>query len=113
MENQLQRNNTLQKPIVLTTEQMKFAKIIYHVNQLTPYPLTGVQIEDWAKTLADLYRGLDLEVLKDIIKEMKLDNLEWNPKQGIQNLTRALKQKGINDFYTQNEIDKINAEYNI
>lgn len=113
MENQLQQINTHQKSIVLSDREVEIAVEIYQVNQLTAFPLSASQIEDWSKSLAELYPTLDLKIINEIIRDMKLDRIEWNPKQGIQNITRAIKQKGINDFYTQTEIDKINAEYNI
>jgi hypothetical protein len=90
MENQLQTTSTHQLPIVLNDKENKIAAIVYHVNQLTSYPLSGVQIEDWAKSINELMPDVDLVELKRVINNFKLGVFEWDYRKGIQNIFLAI-----------------------
>lgn len=106
MENQLQQSNTHQSNIVLSNREIEIAKIVYHINQLIAYPLSAIQIEDWARSLNELYPKIDLNILKNTIRMMKLGKIDFDSKKGIQNITCALHDQGIYDQDSQNNIDE-------
>jgi len=76
----------------LTVEQEAVSSIVYEVNQLRQYPLTAVEIAEWADTLLEFKSDLDYEALRFIIQQMKFGNLEYEQKDGVQNLTRAFQK---------------------
>jgi hypothetical protein len=92
MENQVQLSNTHQNSIALNGKEIEIAKIIYHVNQLTSFPLSATQIEDWTRTISEIRPNQDLIKLRAIINMMKIGEIEYNSRIGIQNLFLALKK---------------------
>lgn len=85
MENQLQKiDNSLST--LLNNKEIEIAKIVWHVNQLVAYPLTDNQIEAWSKSINKLIPSLDLKKLELLIDEMKVGNIDWDTRKGIQNL---------------------------
>ena len=68
------------------------ARIVYEVNQLRQYPLNDIEIAEWATTLDEFDPKMDLEALRFIIQQMKFGNLEYEQKDGVQNLTRAFQK---------------------
>ena len=50
------------------------------------------EIAEWADTLLEFKPELDYEALRFIIQQMKFGNLEYEQKDGVQNLTRAFKK---------------------
>ena len=87
---QLRSNHNLSTP--LNQKELEIAKVIWHVNQLQPYPLSDNQIEAWSKSINELRPNQDIDVLRAIINMMKFGNCEFNPKLGIQNIFIALKK---------------------
>lgn len=92
MENQLQERNIHPQHIVLSEKEIKLSAIIYHVNQLTAYPLSAIQIEDWARSINELRPNQNLFILKSIINMMKIGSIDFNSRIGIQNIFLALKK---------------------
>lgn len=92
MENQLQVSNIHQNSIALNEKEVEIAKIIYHINQLTSFPLSATQIEDWTRTINELRPHQDLVKLKAIVNMMKIGEIEYNSRLGIQNIFLALKK---------------------
>jgi hypothetical protein len=75
-------------------------RIVYQVNFLRQYPLSPIEIAEWSRTLLEFDTELDFEALKFIIQQMKFGNLEYEQKDGVQNLTRAfLKIEKVNTGY--------------
>lgn len=110
MDNQLIiQDSTPQKFIGLSSKEEELTGILYHVNQLTSFPLTMVQIQDWAITINDFYPDLDVEILKTIIRKFKVGRYKWNNKEGIQNICETLTDLRIIDRYSLKE-DKENEE---
>lgn len=62
------------------------AKQVYQINQLIPYPLTDIQIEDVSKSLSELLPELNSEDLKTIIDRFKMNHYEWDRTKVIQNI---------------------------
>lgn len=90
--------------IQLTSTEVRFTelcKILYHVNQLTAFPMVVEQIQDWAKSLLLLIPDLEFNALEFLINEMKLSRYEFDKNLGIQNLTRglALIKKNKSGYY--------------
>lgn len=104
MENQITaQNNTPQKSFELSYKEKEITGIIYHVNQLTSFALSDIQIQDWSITINDFYPDLDLELLKKIIRKYKVGAYKWDSRQGIQNICEILSQYRIFDIYTKKE----------
>jgi hypothetical protein len=68
------------------------ARIVYEVNQLRQYPLNDIEIAEWATTLNEFNPDMEIEALQFIIQQMKFGNLEYEQKDGVQNLTRAFQR---------------------
>lgn len=92
MENQLQKVN---QSLELSDKELSLAVEIFHVNQVMPYPLSDLQISDWAKSINELMPEVSSADIKKIIDDFKLDNIEWDNKKGIQNIFNAISPKSI------------------
>jgi hypothetical protein len=86
----------------LPEEFEQLCQIVYQVNFLRQYPLSPVEIAEWARTLVEFDPELDYATLKFIIQQMKFGNLEYEQKDGVQNLTRAFQK-----------IEKVNTGYRL
>jgi len=75
----------------VSDREMQIGKIIYHVNQLTPFPISDENIIAWAKSIDELKPNLKLEDLKKAIDKLKLGEVDFNPHVGIQNIFNALR----------------------
>lgn len=78
----------------LAPELERLCKIIYQCNQLRPYPLTAMEIAEYADSLLRLIPDLNFEKVEFMVDQMLLGNIEWDTKLGIQNLTNGLKVIG-------------------
>jgi hypothetical protein len=92
----MENNNHLQKMsdsniVKLTNKEIEISGEIYEVNQLAPYPLSSIQIEDWARSLNRLLPNLEISTLSSLIDDFKRDNIEWDYKKGIQNIFIGLR----------------------
>jgi hypothetical protein len=74
----------------LNKQEISTYNVIVEVNNLTAFPMSGDQIEVWAKDLVRLIPGLDLGALAFLIDQMKLGNYDYDKNLGIQNLTQGL-----------------------
>lgn len=81
-------NDTVSLPLHVEA----IARIVYEVNQLRQYPLNDIEIAEWATTLDEFDPKIDLEALRFIIQQMKFGNMEYEQKDGVQNLTRAFRK---------------------
>jgi len=77
---------------VLSDKQVLIAQQVYHVNQLRNYPLSVTDIEDWARSIDDLYPELEVNDLKEVILKFKKDEYIYDPSKGIQNIVNGLKK---------------------
>lgn len=90
MESKIQKTSALPTER-LNNKEIKIAQEIYEVNQLAPYPLSSIQIEDWSRSINRLMPDLEVSKLESLINDFKLDNIEWDYKKGIQNIFIGLK----------------------
>lgn len=105
MENQIQlRTGALCTP--LNNKEVSIAGQVCQISQLTPFPLSDPQIEDWSKSINELFPDLVLDDLKQVIRDFKMCDRVYNTREGIQNITRELKQVvlernrvSMDDFY--------------
>ena len=88
MEVQLKQNNGLPS---LTDKQNEIGRVVYHVNQLTNFPISDERISEWARSIDEIIPNLELEDLRSVIKDFKICELEYNQKEGIQNIFFGLK----------------------
>lgn len=92
MENQIQVSNHNLSTQELNTKESEIAKVIWHVNQLASFPLNDNQIESWARSVNELRPNQDVVKLRQIIDMMKIGEIEFNSRLGIQNIFSALKE---------------------
>ena len=71
---------------------VKLCEIVYGVNQLRQYPLNDIEIAEWSETLLEFKPDLDYKALEFIIQQMKFGNMEYEQRDGVQNLTRAFQK---------------------
>lgn len=86
---------------------VKLREIVYEVNQLRQFPLNEIEIAEWADTLLEFDPKLNYEALKFIIQQMKFGKLEYEQRDGVQNLTRAFQK--IRKTETGYQIKKMNV----
>lgn len=77
-------------PIDLKEQVINTYNVVVEVNNLTAFPMTGDQVEVWAKDLVRLIPNLDLGALAFLIDQMKLGLYDYDKNLGIQNLTVGL-----------------------
>jgi hypothetical protein len=82
--------NGIQK-LQTDTVNPELYNVVVHVNQLTAFPLSGDQVEDWCRSLQHLIPDLDFDALVFLINEMKKGNYQYDNALGIQNITIGLK----------------------
>ena len=88
MESQIQKiNHSLSTP--LNDKEYEIATILWHVNQLTPFPLSDTQIETWSRSVNELRPNIEINRLDKMMRLLKLGEIEWDHKAGIQNIFRA------------------------
>lgn len=90
MENQIQLSSSQYLSTPLNEKEIEIAKVIYHTNQLSPFPVTDQKLEEWAKSINELKPGLHIEKLKEAVDKMKLGKCEYDSRLGIQNIFTAL-----------------------
>lgn len=67
------------------------AATVLHINQLTPFPYSDLQIFEWAKSINELTPELTPDILKKIIDKFKLGIYEFDSRAGIQNVFKGYK----------------------
>lgn len=70
----------------LSAKAIELGKQVYHINQLAAFPLTSVQISDWAQSIEELAPEMTPEQLREIINQYKTGEMEYDKGQGIQNI---------------------------
>ena len=65
-------------------------KAVYQFNQLRSFSLSKVEIIEWAQSIQRLCPDLDLDKLNFVIDRMKLGEISYDQKEGIQNIFRGL-----------------------
>src|SRR5690242_10721334 len=74
----------------LTNFVIDLMEVAVDINLIVPYPLTGPQLEEWAKHLAK--SNVSPRALQFVLDLFATDVIQWNDRQGIQNVYRGLKQ---------------------
>lgn len=75
----------------LTNKQNEIGLAIYHVNQLTNFPIPDERISEWARSIDEICPNLEIEDLKSVIDDFKIGELEYNHREGVQNIFFGLK----------------------
>ena len=75
----------------LTDKQNQIGMVIYHVNQLINYPIPDDRISEWSRSIDEILPDLSIEDLKEVIRDFKIGELEYDRYQGIQNIFMGLK----------------------
>jgi hypothetical protein len=88
MDKQLQGNQQLAN----ITINEELVKALYHVNYLTPYAISDTMLEGWANSIQELNPNITPAILKKIIDKMKMGEIEFDNKKGIQNIFKGYKQ---------------------
>lgn len=97
MENELQI--TSKNQCSLSNVQIELCKELYHVNQLTSFSVNDERIIEWSKSLSELVPNLDAKDLHTLINDFKLGELEYNQKEGIQNIIKGLKELFYDKYF--------------
>lgn len=80
------------------TVKETMAKELYQVNYLTSYPISDLMLEGWAKCILELRPDTTTSDIKTVIDKMKVGDLPFDNKKGIQNIFVGLnltKQGGM------------------
>jgi hypothetical protein len=69
------------------------AKVLYHVNQLSPFIVTDQTIIEWTKSIQEILPNIDNNDLRALLNDFKTDAIHYDNKLGIQNIFIGLKKK--------------------
>lgn len=84
----------------LNEKEILIAKSLYHVNQLSPYPINDFRLEEWAISINEIVPNLEINDLVLIINFFKTGGMPYNTNLGIQNIFSALLAK-FNKKYSE------------
>lgn len=76
----------------ISDSRKRIAKVIVDVNQIMQYPLTAVQVLEWAESIERLVPDVDVMALAYLMDAFKLELIEWDRQKGIQNIFAGLKR---------------------
>lgn len=88
---EIQLNNSQNAQLSLSENQFNICKEIYHVNQLTAFPVNDERLSEWARSIEEIVPNLEIEDLKNVIIDFKIGELEYNHKEGVQNIFFGLR----------------------
>lgn len=94
MEKNLQESQSISKQsqsLQISPRIKEIGREISHVNQLTSFLVPAEILIDWAKSIEEIVPNLDIEDLKSVIVDFKIGELEYNQKEGVQNIFFGLK----------------------
>lgn len=77
----------------LNDRQFAICKELYHVNQLTPFPVSDDRIVEWAKSIEEILPQLDINHLRELFVDFKLGKISYDKNDGIQNIFMGLVAK--------------------
>lgn len=90
MKNKLQKSEgTLS--LESKTKITELSKAVFHVNQLTGYPLPDAVIMDWAKSISELAPEITPKTIKIVTDKMKVGLIDYDHRKGIQNIFNGYK----------------------
>lgn len=81
---------------IALTEPVQLFKTLFDINQLIPFPLADIQIEDWAASLKRLAPKCTEAELRTVLDKFMTGRTKWDVKQGIQNLFRGIELLKLN-----------------
>lgn len=76
----------------LPVRDHEICRILYGYNQLTPFPLSAVQILEWKDTVLQNIPDLEPAALALAITGMATEQIPFDRDRGIQNVFSALKR---------------------
>jgi hypothetical protein len=82
---------TLQKTQASITINDNFVKQLYHVNYLVNYPISDIMLEGWTRSINELMPEATPQDIKFVIDKMKLGEIKFDSRKGVQNILVALK----------------------
>ena len=77
----------------LRNKIIEVGKGLYHLNQLTSFPISDDSIIEWSKSIDEILPELELKDLTDLIKDFKTGFIEYDNRLGIQNIFNGLRKK--------------------
>lgn len=80
-----------QNQLTLSSSQIEICKEISHVNELTTFFIPDHRLEEWAVSINEILPNLEIEDLKNVIIDFKIGELEYNHKEGVQNIFFGLR----------------------
>lgn len=80
----------------MSPKELEIAIQIFHMNQLTAFPLSDEQIDDWTRSIVELRPDVTPQQLKSAIDDMKQGYADYDNRLGIQNIFKALDAGKIN-----------------
>jgi hypothetical protein len=92
MELQHQRADMMPHKANTPTELIK---ALYHVNLLTPFPISDGMLELWARSIQKLRPEITPEVVTQIIDKMKLGEIKYDTKEGVQNIFIGYRELSV------------------
>ena len=95
----------------LSIVNLDLAKQVYQINQLVPYPLSDVQIEDIARSLDRLVPELTPELLGLMMDRFKYGYYQWDRTQLIQNIFNNLGSILSEKYKDQVELHEITNRF--
>lgn len=87
-------------PTILEDEKIKITIELASVNTLMPYPVSDSMIEKWGRSLIRIEPRVTLEEIEGLMDSFMKGDIEYNPKEGIQNIFKGLVQLYPSKYHT-------------
>jgi len=75
-----------ERQLANTRIDVEMVKQLYHLNHLTPFPVSDNILERWSASIQELEPEITPEVIKWICNNMKIGWIEYDNRKGIQNV---------------------------
>lgn len=77
----------------LSNKVSEIGKVIYHVNQLSPFRISDEDIIEWSKSIEEIVPEIEIDDLKFLLRCFKTGEENYDNKVGIQNIFLGLKNR--------------------
>lgn len=87
MKKELQTQD--QQNALATLPKGELQKAVFKFSLLRPFPLSEIEILEWARVLENT--NIETEAVEFVILKMQTCEMEYNDREGIQNIFRNLR----------------------
>lgn len=79
-------------PAALSPKEIQMCQALHVFNQLRDFKLDALQVVEWKDTIQRIRPDVEPDVLLKAIDALIAGDVDYEPKEGIHNIIRALKR---------------------